>query len=1069
MSTIGTYFGGLEARSIENLNTDDNVLIIRNENEKQQQQQVPAMIDIRETSSPKPTQIAKSQYEKIIQEAESLFAEEQPEMIDLDQSLESVKYESRNKSDSIVSNTSDSLGSMQRFERPSKNELKKFQLEKQSKQKTDYFYEENTDSTTSNNNLLDKTINEDTTYDAKSSENNLNSNTSSANKKSSLEEERVVSKNKKLEEEEEDGTDVSDDEKQLFTNELSVETKPRNLPLRRESFEMAQRSSKSNSTSSSSSSSFGSNQIIIKPPLTEPTVTNKRMLSQIKPNLPNEQALDEATSSEKLNKLIEESKLVETLQVNQSESDSSSSDATSSVLRRNYEILRKKTSEKLMTPSPEPQEVQAAAEQITRLPIHIKPAPTKPSRIKIVKKQKASGAQAQSKFRSVSPGLLRGPDIIETIETTTSMSFIMNKNVNLITEEKREQPATSKMTSAISQPQLYQKDDLDYIKSTPIPITVQSRSKSEPKLDKQKPVHVNRISIPVNTCESPRNRVTFHKYDSNEILAVVNMPPESYETTTVESAVNRHPKKTSSHYKSEPNLMSKLDSWRKWPEYAVDQETDYSILSNNDSPCWVKENFMPKHESKVIFRNKEPRRKNQDLEFEIEIEKSACPSKTTTSVSIDGQPLKAKVFTNKDGRVSIENVSYLPGNEIVIKSDYNYNNNTGRYSTHSMINNTTVTTVTEETTATRMSSGYFSGDEFRSYHYLNSNCLDFMPNSSFTNTININQFSPTVSTSTEAPVTSNNHQFNRNKFLNNKSKQTDAIDEFNKLYKSIGLEEDDALLDRANARDHPLHGRIISRSDSPNLNTSNTSIRKIISNETTRPKSIYARKAVVHDPLKDDMARRTYLKNHVNSLSSCQLEREIQANQAYLNKCNLDSTNLSNYSSYSHLKEPDLERDDASVLNTNRKRSNSMSSLNNPDTINGSSSANNPLLILPSPTSADYLRNRTRESALLNVVMNPVRTSSDFEIGQILYDDMAYRQLRKDSDAFKLGQLKQANNNNSIPINLVNITTVPASYYQSSNPLSTNSVKTVKMLKQKDRNLKSKVNSASNLYESANR
>lgn len=223
--------------------------------------------------------------------------------------------------------------------------------------------------------------------------------------------------------------------------------------------------------------------------------------------------------------------------------------------------------------------------------------PVKPTtRIKIVKRQKAAEADvaqrassvvvtsstskpplqplqqqqltedaAALRMRSVSPGnaLRRAPDIIETIETKTSMSFIMNKSVNMVVEEKRElpppppprhssvrtswassSPVPGGLSSAISQPQLYQTriDDListanDLIKNSSssnniydststaavaatnggastttnktvykskfkinngafkkvgdhqvttamhIPINVQSRSKSEPKLD----------------------------------------------------------------------------------------------------------------------------------------------------------------------------------------------------------------------------------------------------------------------------------------------------------------------------------------------------------------------------------------------------------------------------------------------------------------------------------------------------------------------------------------------------------------------------------------------------------
>ena len=183
---------------------------------------------------------------------------------------------------------------------------------------------------------------------------------------------------------------------------------------------------------------------------------------------------------------------------------------------------------------------------------------------------------------------------------------------------------------------------------------------------------------------------------------------------------------------------------------------------------------------------------------------------------------------------------------------------------------------------------------------------------------------------------------------------------------------------------------------------------------------------------------------------------------------------------------PNIKRDDASVLNNNRKRSNSMTSISNEALINP--------LILPSPTSADYLRNRTRENALINVYMNPVKTSSDFEISQILYDDMAYRQLRKDSDACKLSQIKTSTCNTPVssttptpqqiyfPSKLTGITTLPihkninySEYYhqtftaqqqqqanESFNSVASNTssnIKTVKMVKQKDatnKNLKQK-------------
>lgn len=234
-----------------------------------------------------------------------------------------------------------------------------------------------------------------------------------------------------------------------------------------------------------------------------------------------------------------------------------------------------------------PSQLQQQLQQQLNRSLPVKPT----TRIKIVKRQKAAEADAAQRatsstskpplqplqqqqqqltedaaalrMRSVSPGgaLRRAPDIIETIETKTSMSFIMNKSVNLVVEEKREppppppprhssvrtswsssSPVPGGLSSAISQPQLYQTriDDListanDLIKNSSssnniydsthtaaaatnggpstttnktvykskfkinngafkkvgdhqvtamhIPINVQSRSKSEPKLD----------------------------------------------------------------------------------------------------------------------------------------------------------------------------------------------------------------------------------------------------------------------------------------------------------------------------------------------------------------------------------------------------------------------------------------------------------------------------------------------------------------------------------------------------------------------------------------------------------
>jgi hypothetical protein len=185
-----------------------------------------------------------------------------------------------------------------------------------------------------------------------------------------------------------------------------------------------------------------------------------------------------------------------------------------------------------------------------------------------------------------------------------------------------------------------------------------------------------------------------------------------------------------------------------------------------------------------------------NLEFEIEIEKRALPSKhrqnqpNTTTVRIDGIKQSAngaKISSSNNGRVSIENISLGP-NEITIKSDF---------------------APTKETAATRMSSGYFSGDEFRSY-YINSatNYYDF----------GVNSQSPTLSSSTMDTATNNNnnnnnntnnqHQFNIGKFLSNSSankhklKSDEAIEDLNRLYKSIGFaEEDDVENELNNNRD----------------------------------------------------------------------------------------------------------------------------------------------------------------------------------------------------------------------------------------------------------------------------
>jgi hypothetical protein len=1169
--------------------------------------------------------------------------------------------------------------------------------------------------------------------------------------------------------------------------------KSRNLPLRRESFEMAQQL-KNESSPKRLSISLSANENIVPSYNQESSVTsssfqnlpkkitneiefahqekqqiiannnnnNKRMLSEIKPsiskletssspsnsNSSENEDVKSKTSKLEANKVLEslgvkseisENKSKKSLSENQ---ESDSSESSSNILKRNYEIIRKKTSEKLnrsLTGSSQgnedkkhlvilgnennlgdaeldenPTSYSSSNSLYKSKPLSFETAFDKPTKIKIIKKSNLSEqddsacnnnlSKSQSnlsttneesiksaRIRSISPGLLRrGPDVIETIETTTSMSFIMNKNVNLIVEEKRTCPPfgsssdtsshneSMRLNSALSQPQLYQTkiDDLlnmadNLIKTsktnrtyktthqnhyeskneTRIPITIQSRSKSEPKLvhDIKMQTQPSATEILLNNSQnnyytaydeynydestrfqkknnnyetllsSPKNRVTFHKYDSNEIIAVVNVPQASYQTTTIESANNsrinnnresinsiinsnleseEEPFKRSHNLfntnsrinnndsfeivnknilnsqlncknfsKSVPNLNEnetfeeynnnktsgssnynnssftnsipinnsnncskikfKLDSWKKLPEYIVDQETDMSVISNSNefnsndenNSIWIKNEFSP-------YSDRKSKVKGKNVEFKIDVEKRLPSSSDRTSVSFEKRDAGAKIYTSKDGRISIENIGIMPSNEIIIKSDvFNYRNE-----------------LCPETIATRMSSGYFSGDEFRSYYNNHNNSNMIYSNFLTMNSNSSQNASPTDSANTMTDYSTS--QFNINKFLNNKAKykSDDALEEFNNMYKSLGLEEDDALLDRANARDYAMYGKINHLINSNNNNsfyesssninsTNNPKYRSRSvydsttdgSNTMQRQKSIFSRKSAIPDTLRDDMARVRVRSINSSSINP-EVEKEFYSSQAYLMKSPSNyeytknvgapidtySASYTNFSAQNKFT-PDIKRDDASVLNINRKRSNSMTSINNEAVVNP--------LILPSPTSADYLRNRTRENALINVYMNPVKTTSDFEISQILYDDMAYRQLRKDSDACKLSQIKSNTSTPTsqlvyFPSKLTNITTLPhhqqqphlknvnySDYYHqtftpnqqqqqqsrtinnyvscnesfnSSNSNSNNSssnIKTVKMIKQKDatnKNLKQK-DSYSNISFDENR
>ena len=1006
----------------------------------------------------------------------------------------------------------------------------------------------------------------------------------------------------------EDSTDVSDDDEQnIFESSSNLiisnspqsvlekvkvfdsTDKPRATPLRRESFEMAQKDaackrfslsvSINNNNSTQMDANSTSDSSVVTPTVNQKQSINKRLLSEIKPTeimnqsdeyqvidndfetfyLDDDKKGNYFLNMKPLNEMTRlENESANLLLVNSDKSnESDSSDSSRHILQRNYDILRKKstkkpskgyltTEEQKIIDSFDDEDTKQNTSNISSIP---KEPQSFISSSNLIPKQEETAIKSTPKVRvvpktdlknrSVSPGMLRrGPDIIETIETTTSMSFIMNKRVNLVVEEKRLEPPNRvesskirfdkpKLTSAFSQPQLYQSEIDDLLdstgnliinnanlrqqqkkqssNSTPIPITVQSRSKSEPRLNmdppnrahiivshdfnnldsyKRRPLCSNGKYYEIPTQSPENNRITFHKYDSNEIIALVNMPQPQYETTTVESVTNESKSyfNSKNFSRSVPNLNNKFDSWSVWPEYTVDQETDISLNASNDllnkttteqkpkPNQWVKEEIWPQHDQRQ--RSSYP----DCFQFEIQVEKRP---------TIDNK-------TN----ILIENIPNA--NEIIIQSDYSntsnelfnkkrhlsrLNSNSAVNTTNGLSNNTSVEQ--EIAAATRISSGYFSGDEFRSYYNTinngNINSIINAPlpvyydqNSSNSNfyTSNNNSCSSPNSASNEAT------QFNINKFLNKKNKsKKDALEEFNTMYKSLGLEEDEIIFERTSAN-HPLYNKIdidIDKNNyeskinfcqsSPNLMNRKTRSRSTnydkldherytehysldqsetfsnfsIYNDQAKP--IYIRKQTqVADTIKDDMAARRQ-----KPMTPSQLEREIYINHSYLNKspANLDqSFSSSNYNtSFNYTtkpintNEPDINRDDASILNM-RKRSNSMSSLSCANS--QLEVAGNPL-ILPSPTSADYLRNRIRETNLFNVVMNPTKSTNDVELSQILYDDMAYRNLRKDSDASKLAQIKSAANNlnNQTPSTpIVNIATLPLNY-SSKNPQQT--------------------------------
>ena len=322
---------------------------------------------------------------------------------------------------------------------------------------------------------------------------------------------------------------------------------------------------------------------------------------------------------------------------NDNESDSS---GDASLLKRNYELLRKKSSERSHA------ELEGAEENVLMATTFLRPAKCEDTLSKVGAKVKigkrstgnrhVNAFELASSVKSIRPQLVRGPDIIETIETTTSMSFIMNKNITLTYEEKRIPAAAA--AAAASEPlfnsretnssSLQRSGEYDSIwdnnnkNSTPIPITIQSRSRSEPRIESS-PIDLNLsgdahvINYPP-IASSPKipqksfQNISFQRHNGSKhsglMTASTNFAardlasPEIRESMHTPAAYSSSFCQQSSNFsRSVPNLLDeaasnygsskhlRLDSWNKWPEYAVDQDTDSSVHSVQDSNYqWTK-------------------------------------------------------------------------------------------------------------------------------------------------------------------------------------------------------------------------------------------------------------------------------------------------------------------------------------------------------------------------------------------------------------------------------------------------------------------------------------------------
>lgn len=658
-----------------------------------------------------------------------------------------------------------------------------------------------------------------------------------------------------------------------------------NKPLRRESFEMAQnnprRSLKATIKSAGDSTSIAA---------------NVRYSTTNSPKLVEEEDSDTSSSSSS-----NTDRFNHNYQVLRRKSSNSSThnNATSAGVNKSFVS----TIDTTIRPKPVPQTIKPQPK------IKVVPRANKSSPRLISNATSANGVvmpssnSAQDRVKSISPRLLRrGLDIVETIETKTCMSFIQNKSVNLVIEERREKPlAEQQIPTEVKKPASMTNQLVK-----PIPITVTHHNAPVAAASEDLDRSSRSKSATPKLVDSPKNnRITFHKYDSNEIIAVVNVP-DAYEHTTIGSVATNNP--DNSFSRSEPNLDKCVESnpkiRRQMPRLATIKRP-------------------------VSLHN------NGRVDFEIEIQKSPPLSQSNShSVFVNGKPVQTTMRSRStNGMMGVRNSlcveNVAPGNQVVIQSCY-----VG--GPESSVNN-----VNNETT-TRISSGYFSGDEFRPY---------------YSNTLNNN---------TSSVAVNNNY---RTASINNTSSFSNYI-----------------------------------HSGSPTISSSTTTTSNIMDSSSSH---------LAHKPRMQDVEFmvdrnepeyvQSYFTNDNSSYNNSSWADRVRNDMAARRKRGPNLTQAPN--TYQRLIAPPRS-----------------TSLNNMNTV-----------ILPSPTSADYLRNNTRQSVAIKK-QPPQRQKVD-ELNQILYDDMAYRQLRKDqirpsSTIYPSQQTSQFNN--YFP-NLTNISSLPPPAPQAVN------------------------------------